>query len=961
MEKAHTRHALKIAVGITMLVLLLASAGGAAPTEQWNRTFGGLKWDWGNSIEITSDGGYLLNGITNSYGAGNSDGWLIKTDESGNELWNKTFGGILDDSGTKLDPTSDGNYLIFATTNSFGAGNIDGWLIKIDMNGNELLNKTYGGIGTDVIRSIQQTSDGGYLLTGYTYSYGAGNSDGWLIKIDESYNEQWNKTFGGSGNEFLKSIQQTSDGGYLLTGYTYSYGFGGQDGWLIKIDESYNEQWNKTFGGTSNDETCCPIQTSDGGYILFGLTYSYGAGNMDVWLVKTDENYNEQWNKTFGGPFYDNAGRPMQTPDGGYMLSGQTCSNEYIDCDAWLIKIDKSYNEQWNKTFGGMGMEATYSRQRTSDGGYILLGSTNSYGAGEYDFWLIKFSSDYPVHNINQSTDYSSIQSAIDDADQGDEIHVDSGTYNENVNVNKQLILKGVDTGGGMPVVDAGGSGVAIIITADSITLEGLNATNSSSISEAGIKVSSNNNIIINNTASNNYGGISLYEASNNILISNNVSNNTHGIRLSSSSNNILIGNNVSNNIGQGIILSQSSNNTINGNNAYSNNYIGISLYEASNNTLNGNIVNRGNIEFSVNRGIYLESSVNNTLRGNNALNYAYGIFIHSSSNNTLSSNNANSNYFEGISLYDSSNNTLSSNNANSNYFDGISVYDASNNTLISNNASNNNYGIVLGRLDGQLAGNNNTLIGNNASNNVDGIRLFYSSNNILIGNTANSNDNVGIFPLSSSNNTLSGSNVSGNLYGIYLRDSSNNNIYNNYFQNNNNFGIDGINSNNFLNTSKNIGNNIIGGSYLGCNFWANPSGTGFSQICINTDGDGICDSAYVLDENNTDYLPLTSLNTILPAGRYINGTVKDNSTGNSLPGVRVSANSTLSTTSNATGFYSFAVNNGTYDLTATYDIRYYTNITTVSTIGQAVVWQDIELMKKPTGNITGSVTRCCT
>ena len=186
---------------------------------------------------------------------------------------------------------------------------------------------------------------------------------------------------------------------------------------------------------------------------------------------------------------------------------------------------------------------------------------------------------------------------------------------------------------------------------------------------------------------------------------------------------------------------------------------------------------------------------------------------------------------------------------------------------------------------------------------------------------------------------------------------SEGNRIYNNKFNNTNNSIL--LRSISEWNTTQTASTNIIGGSLFGGNFWGYPNGTGFSQTCTNTDDDGICDSPYVLDANNTDYLPLTSINTILPPIRFINSTVIDSINKTSISGVTLSANSTHSTTTNATGFYSFAVTEGTYDLAATYDIIYYTNTTTVSTIGQTVVWRDIELIKKLTGNITGSVTIC--
>ncbi|HWQ96076.1 MAG TPA: NosD domain-containing protein, partial [Candidatus Methylomirabilis sp.] len=336
--------------------------------------------------------------------------------------------------------------------------------------------------------------------------------------------------------------------------------------------------------------------------------------------------------------------------------------------------------------------------------------------------------------------------------------------------------------------------------------------------------------------------------------------------------------------------------------------------------------------------------------------NYESGIIV-ASNNNILIGNNANSNKYYGIYLSSSNNNMLSGNNALNNYY-GIQLSSSSNNTLIGNNASSNTAdGIFLSY------SSNNTLISNNASNNGwRGIGIDYSSSNMLNGNNASNNHLQGIFVYSSSNNTLSGNNATSNInYGLYLYDSSNNTIYNNIFNNTKNFYND-LNTNKW-NVTKTLGMNIISGPSIGGNFWANPGGSGFSQTCTDVDKDGICSLPYILDANNIDYLPLAwfGIAEPLPAIRYINGTVKDNSTGNNLTGVTVSANSTLTTTTSATGFYSFAVTEGTYNLTATFDITYYTNITTVSTIGKAVASQDIGLVKKPTGNITGSVTKCCT
>jgi hypothetical protein len=299
---------------------------------QWAKTYGGTGAELAHSVQQTSDGGYILAGTTIIGGSGN-EALLIKTDAYGNVQWAKTYGGINADFAYSVQQTSDGGYIVAGTTYSFGVGG-DILLIKTDANGNVIWAKTYGGTGYDEAYSVQQTSGGGYIVAGTTNSFGAGGFDVFLIKTDAFGNVQWAKTYGEAGNDAANSVRQTSDGGYIVAGGTHSFSAGWGDIFLIKTNASGNLQWAKTYGGTSEDWASSVQQTSDGGYIVAGYTASFGAGGGDVFLVKIDTFGNLQWVKTYGGTGSDQARSVQQTSDGGYIVAGWTGSNVF------LIKTD---------------------------------------------------------------------------------------------------------------------------------------------------------------------------------------------------------------------------------------------------------------------------------------------------------------------------------------------------------------------------------------------------------------------------------------------------------------------------------------------------------------------------------------------------------------------------------------------------------------------------------------------
>jgi len=366
-----------------------------AAAASWEKTYGENTYlfDYGRSVQQTSDGGYVF--------VGRSGGviYLVKTDADGNEIWSNTFGGSYAAWGHSVQQTTDGGYILVGTIVGPPATRGDVYLIKTDPDGNEQWSKTFGGSKNEWGNSVQQTTDGGYIIVGGT-EYWIDEvlyDDVYLIKTDRNGNEQWNKILGRSDNDVGYSVRQTTDGGYIIAGMSNVEG--SYDVYLLKTDSDGNELWDKTFGGSASDIGREVQQAEDGGYVIAGQTDSFGAGKGDVYLIKTDSDGNEQWSKTFGGSGYDNGQSVQQTGDGGYVVAGESDSFGADHWDVYLIKVDPDGNEQWSKTFGGSSLERGYSLGLTRDGGYIIVGETQSFGAdtsgaGTSNAYLIKTDSD---------------------------------------------------------------------------------------------------------------------------------------------------------------------------------------------------------------------------------------------------------------------------------------------------------------------------------------------------------------------------------------------------------------------------------------------------------------------------------------------------------------------------------------------------------------------------------------
>ena len=387
---------------VTIIVFSFNSLKGQQ--VEFEKKYGGNMDDIGFSLCPVPSGGYAVFGWTKSYGNGNADYYLIRTNQNGDTLWTKTFGGSDSESGLCIEITSDGGFILGGTSRTYGAGAGDCWLLKTDSAGNSIWNKTYGGVGEDYIRQVKQTSDGGYIFAGFTTSSGNGGKDIFLVKTDSVGNISWSNTYGGTNDEEGWSVEITSDGGYIVGGWTQSYGNGQADFYLIKTNSLGIVSWSKTYGGSNSDSGISVKQTSDGGYIFTGTTRSYGAGMGDVWLLKIKSNGDTLWTKTFGG-IDEDYGRGVCIRQSGYAVIGFTKSYGNGLSDISVILTDTLGNLTNNYQFGGINEDEGWNIY-TENNDLLIVGQTSSNSNGLNDVYFIKISKEpFSINELNDTNE----------------------------------------------------------------------------------------------------------------------------------------------------------------------------------------------------------------------------------------------------------------------------------------------------------------------------------------------------------------------------------------------------------------------------------------------------------------------------------------------------------------------------------------------------------------------------
>ncbi|MBK9507362.1 MAG: T9SS type A sorting domain-containing protein [Bacteroidetes bacterium] len=469
------------------LLLSTLNINAQAPSVQWQNTLGSTSYEFLNTIDQTSDGGYIMGGYTdsniggdkseNSWGA--DDYWIVKMDNAGNIVWENTVGGGNYDKLYAVEETPDGGYIVGGQSLSGGGwgdksesnkGGYDYWIVKLDEDGVVEWDRSYGGLGNDQLYNVQPTSDGGYIIAGTSDSgisgdkteNRVGNSDYWVIKTDASGNIIWQNDIGGLMFDNVYSAYETADGGYILGGTSTSGisgdktagNYGVVDYWIVKLNSAGTVVWDKTIGGTLNDYLYAVIPTADGGSIACGMSESGLTGNKtdntnglyDYWVVKLDNSGNITWQNSIGGTGNDYAfvNAIDQTSDGGYaiagysqsLISGDKTEANTGSWDYWILKINSTGSILWQTVLGGVSGDYANAISATTDGGFIVGGfSYSSAGGdkdedaiGDADFWIIRLAGDcVPAEEICNDID-DDCDGIIDDNNLDIDITVYSGT-----------------------------------------------------------------------------------------------------------------------------------------------------------------------------------------------------------------------------------------------------------------------------------------------------------------------------------------------------------------------------------------------------------------------------------------------------------------------------------------------------------------------------------------------------
>ena len=390
-------------------VFILASVVNAQPELLWSRAYGGGGTDQGLAIMQAEDGSILASGNETSFGDGGTDGWLIALDEDGEEIWSFMAGGRGYDRFYDVIEV-DGELVIAGYEGSFGAGQFDFWLLKLNEDRDLAWERGYGGNNFERGNAVIRIAEGGFAISGQTLSFGAGQGDGWVVATDDDGDEIWNSAFGGNQDEALSVLINADGDNIAAAGKTNSFGEGGYDFWMVMMDDEGEEIWSETYGGDGDDLCNTMVRTVDDCYVLAGNSISFGENGADIWMVKVDEDGDQLWQQNFDSGGDEVCRGVVETFDGGFLLVGHTYAYDDVRSDLWLVRTDENGELLWEETYGGEQPDVGVDVVQTADGGYAVIGWTSSEGNGGMDVWVLRFGPE-PA---------GIVQGSVFDAEEGD-------------------------------------------------------------------------------------------------------------------------------------------------------------------------------------------------------------------------------------------------------------------------------------------------------------------------------------------------------------------------------------------------------------------------------------------------------------------------------------------------------------------------------------------------------------
>ena len=357
----------------------------------FSNTYNDASFDYGRYLIQTNDDGYLVAGNTSLLGDDYSNVLMLKVDHTGEQVWRKDYTYSSNDRVNTVIELEDGSLVMagFSTSNTNSSKDL--LIMRTDSEGNIEWQSLYGDTRDEIANSISSASDGGFIITGEITNENTGNSSCYLLKVNNNGEFEWDRSFGGSLNDQGFFLISANDGGFVITGVTRSQNDSSGDLWLIKVNNTGEILWEKTFGGENFESGRSLQQTSDEGYIIVGQTESFGNGNNDAYLLKTDSQGNEIWSRTYGGSGTDQGRYVVETLDQGYIISGYTDSYGSMGgFNFWLIKTDSNGDLEWQEYYGGSGDDRAFCGIQASDGGYAIVGQSNTGGSTGVDILLVK-------------------------------------------------------------------------------------------------------------------------------------------------------------------------------------------------------------------------------------------------------------------------------------------------------------------------------------------------------------------------------------------------------------------------------------------------------------------------------------------------------------------------------------------------------------------------------------------